>query len=187
MVELSLARSPRRVAWGTVITHYFGVELDRSKLPSSGCAPIGLGSLLASDPPEALDVFEERRDSARRTAIGLLLGHGSRLAMLEDGSSDAAELANDLAEVEGENARILAGDGGSDAPPPGSLASKVCAGYGTALPGEKRLGAAGGFRELDDDEEDRRKRRRDETKQATEERKAERRRCDGCRRFACLC
>jgi hypothetical protein len=56
-----------------------------------------------------------------------------------------------------------------------------------ATAGTTRAGAGGGFREVDDEEEARRKRARMESKQETESRKAEKRKCDFCKRFACIC
>lgn len=59
--------------------------------------------------------------------------------------------------------------------------------YSTAEEGASRYGLGGGFRERDDEEEARRKARALSEKAATETRKAERRRCAGCKRFACIC
>mmetsp|Transcript_36578 Transcript_36578/g.60580 ORF Transcript_36578/g.60580 Transcript_36578/m.60580 type:complete len:222 (+) Transcript_36578:103-768(+) len=59
--------------------------------------------------------------------------------------------------------------------------------YTTAEEGASRDGMGGGFHERDEEEEARRKTRAISEKAATETRKAERRRCAGCRRFACIC
>jgi len=60
-------------------------------------------------------------------------------------------------------------------------------GYSTAGDREKRTGEAGGFREFDDEEEVRRKRRAAEAAQEVAERKAERKKCEFCKRFSCIC
>lgn len=59
--------------------------------------------------------------------------------------------------------------------------------YSTAGDREKRTGEAGGFREFDDEEEVRRKRRAAEAAQEVAERKAERKKCEFCKRFSCIC
>lgn len=58
---------------------------------------------------------------------------------------------------------------------------------GTAAPGAKRMGEGGGFREIDDEENQRRKMRAMEAAREKEERKAERKKCAYCKRFACVC
>ena len=177
-------RASHRVRFSSVHVHWFAAQVDGSKLPTSGCAPVGLAQLLQSDPAEALEAYEARREGVRRSATGLLLGHGARLAMLAEASTDATELAD----LESENARLLSRDASDDpVAAPDSLGAKVAAGYGTAAPSEKRLGRGGGFSELDEEEESRRKLRAAQTKLQAEARKVERRRCEGCRRFACLC
>mmetsp|Transcript_26706 Transcript_26706/g.56110 ORF Transcript_26706/g.56110 Transcript_26706/m.56110 type:complete len:196 (-) Transcript_26706:659-1246(-) len=60
-------------------------------------------------------------------------------------------------------------------------------GYSTADRGAKRNGEGGGFREFDDEEDARRKRRAYEERMEKAERKAERKKCDFCKRFACIC
>ena len=59
--------------------------------------------------------------------------------------------------------------------------------FGTAGSNLKRTGEGGGFREFDADEDDRRKRRAIEERQEKESRKAEKKKCDYCKRFACIC
>ena len=53
--------------------------------------------------------------------------------------------------------------------------------------GEKRTGEAGGFREFDSSEDERRKRRALEERAAVAERKAERKKCEYCKRASCIC
>ena len=59
--------------------------------------------------------------------------------------------------------------------------------YGTVARDSKRTGEAGGFREYEQDEEERRKRRALQDRETTETRKAEKRKCEYCKRFACIC
>ena len=59
--------------------------------------------------------------------------------------------------------------------------------YSTAGRDMKRTGEAGGFREFDDEEEARRKRRAHEVAQEVAERKAEKKKCEFCKRFSCIC
>ena len=157
----------------------FQVELDGSKLPSSGCAPIGLGRE-TSGHAESLDEFESRRAGERRPVEKLLLGHGARLQLLE--GVDPVELST----LEAENAAIL--DADTDGPNDIHVAPAfTTTAYTTALPGDERAGVGHGFEERQEEEEVRRKRRQEEEKTATQVRKAEKRRCTGCKRFACIC
>jgi hypothetical protein len=140
--------------------------------------------------------FEGRRGALRRPVEQLLLGHGARLELLE--GVDPVELRA----LEEENEAILSaadrpwpkpelevdvdvqsspaadGEGG---------AAATTAPYTTAHPEDTRAGAGRGFEERQGEEEERRKRRHEDEKAATEARKAERRRCAGCKRFACIC
>ena len=167
----------KRVSFGNVITHMFAVDLDGTKLPTTGCAPIGLGEHLGSTSAEELDTFELRvrrgiAGAPRRSAAELLLGHGQRMEMLTNVNPE------ELAAVEEDNRNLLgstmaiplayrlmmdddedearAPDGSSLPPPADKQATAVF--YGTAQPGEKRTGRSGGFGEVDDDEEEQRKR-----------------------------
>ena len=58
--------------------------------------------------------------------------------------------------------------------------------YGTSG-GGKRTGEAGGFKEFDDAEDDRRKRRATEERAIVAERKAEKKKCEFCKRASCIC
>ena len=51
----------------------------------------------------------------------------------------------------------------------------------------KREGGGGGYKEYDDEEQSRRKQRKLDTKRDTDERKAEKKKCQYCKRFACIC
>jgi len=55
------------------------------------------------------------------------------------------------------------------------------------LAGQKRTGAAGGFIEFDQTEGERRKVRALEAQEAVRARKAEKKKCDVCHRFSCIC
>ena len=75
--------------------------------------------------------------------------------------------------------------------PTGSMTSKAVDGAhrppGMRQSGEKRTGEAGGFREFDSSEDERRKRRAMEERAAVAERKAERKKCEYCKRASCIC
>ena len=202
----SAAATQRRVRFSSVTTLTFDLVVDGSKLPSTGCAPLGLGHrLLARTDAEPLDEFESRRSALRRPAEGLLLGHVARLERLGDDLDTTV-----LAAVEKENAAIIGerfsslgpayggggdgdgGDGGDsgdgDINGLGNGAfGKLGQMYSTAEAGAERGGAGGGFAERQSEEEERRAARREEERAACLSRKAERRRCSGCRRFACIC
>ena len=51
----------------------------------------------------------------------------------------------------------------------------------------KREGGGGGYRDYDEEEARHRKARALEVKKHTEERKSEKRKCEVCKRFACIC
>ena len=83
----------RRVRFSSVVVYHFAVRLDASKLPTSGCAPLGLGALCEGDAEKlSVDEFEAARGSVRRSAAGLLLGHGARLALLSEADTEPSEL-----------------------------------------------------------------------------------------------
>ena len=193
----SAAATQRRVRFSSVTTLTFDLVVDGSKLPSTGCAPLGLGHrLLARSDAEPLDEFESRRSALRRPAEGLLLGHVARLERLGDDLDTTV-----LTAVEKENAAIIGerfssrgpaygggGDGDGDINGLGNGAfGKLGQMYSTAEAGAERGGAGGGFAERQSEEEERRAARREEERAACLSRKAERRRCSGCRRFACIC
>ena len=58
---------------------------------------------------------------------------------------------------------------------------------GMVAAGAKRTGQGGGFQEFNIEEEEQRKRRAMEDRQQKESRKAEKKKCAYCKRFACLC
>ena len=62
----------------------------------------------------------------------------------------------------------------------------LCAVKGTTA-GTKRLGEGGGFKEYDQEAEEQRKRRAMTEKAEKEQRKAEKKKCEWCKRFACVC
>jgi len=195
----------RRVRFSTITTYLFSSIVDGSKLPGSGCAPIGLGEPIGEAEPEHVDVFEGRRAMLRRPAEQLLLNHGARLALL-----DGVDL-KELKALEEENAAILdaeantrpvMGGAGShtvlsddlngllaEAGATGTVEAIATAmdGYSTAEAGDARAGVGHGFEERQTEEEVRRKRRLEDEKAATQARKVEKRRCAGCKRFACIC
>ena len=178
----SEVKRKQRVSFGDVVIHSFAVGLDGTKLPTTGCAPIGLGEHMGSSSAEALDSFEIRvrrgiAGAPRRSAAELLLGHGQRMEMLTNVDPE------ELAAVEEENRNILGATtaillqyrammdeeedetrapDGSSLPLPEDVASAkqaaTAVSYSTALAGEKRSGHGGGFSEVDSGEEELRKR-----------------------------
>jgi len=58
---------------------------------------------------------------------------------------------------------------------------------GSEIGNTSRSGAGGGFREMDDEEEARRKRRAVEERSEKEFRKAQKVKCEYCKRFSCIC
>jgi hypothetical protein len=72
-----------------------------------------------------------------------------------------------------------------------SAASAISAGGSCssayAAADEERTGLGGGFRERDEGAEGRRQARREQEAVSTQARKQANRRCDGCRRFSCIC
>jgi len=59
-------------------------------------------------------------------------------------------------------------------------------GFGSAG-SQLRSGEGGGFMEFVEEEDDRRKRRAYEASREKEERKAEKKKCEFCKRFSCIC
>ena len=53
--------------------------------------------------------------------------------------------------------------------------------------GTARLGEGGGFKEFDEQEDAQRKRRALDQQREKEERKAEKKKCQFCSRFSCIC
>jgi hypothetical protein len=170
------------------------MTLDSSKLPSDGLAPLGLG--LAIDEARehtTVDIFEQRL----RTGVHPIPASMRRQLAAAGDASNASHPTGELERIEAENVSLLsvplyACERDEEEMPVGSKraangALPPCASYTNAAPEDERTGAGGGFSEFDGEEEARRKQRALEQQQATEARKAERRRCAGCRRFACIC
>jgi len=179
--ELPAAKRLRRsVHYGAVVVRYFAVVCDGAKLPSDGVAPLGLGALQATE-SHSLDDYE-----ARQCAGVSQVPCADRLSRLSH--EDSAFVSA----VGSENAAILAQSMGAEEPVPdggGGSASgtPLHPGYTTAAEGDKRDGAGGGFSEVDPAEDELRQKRAAEARRQTAERKAERRRCPGCKRCACIC
>mmetsp|Transcript_55017 Transcript_55017/g.120005 ORF Transcript_55017/g.120005 Transcript_55017/m.120005 type:complete len:102 (-) Transcript_55017:535-840(-) len=70
-------------------------------------------------------------------------------------------------------------------PPCRPLVFRACISSGSFA--QAGVCSGGGFREFDDEEDARRKRRAYEERMEKAERKAERKKCDFCKRFACIC
>lgn len=168
----------------------FGLEdfeaartMGKDDPPAVGCG----GRVGSRQGVRRVDDFERR---------GLLVGYlGSEdpkaVALLESVEADNREIRNqnvttyerDLSYEE--ESAAAAGSGWTSLRTPSDKPSAPM--YTTAEEGASRDGLGGGFCERDDDEEARRKARALSEKAATETRKAERRRCAGCKRFACIC
>ena len=198
----------KHVSFGCVRIAEFAVTIDDSKLPHDGLAPLGLGELLQTLEYTNFEAYETSRSTSRRGVHhlddferrGLLLG---RLDETPDPEAvlalEACEEANrkirgqtvttyerdtDYEEettASGWSSRLRPDD--SD----GAARTRNKPSYTTAEEGASRDGLGGGFRERDEEEESRRKARALSEKAATDSRKAERRRCAGCKRYACIC
>ena len=192
-----------RISFGNVTVFHHERTLDDSKLPSDGMAPLGLGALLDTS-EHTLDKFESERRQARgpKMTDGALVFWDHMPPQLRGQLIGAS--AEDLEAVAQENSilirereqglteavvqEMLASGCTSDAPLNGeTYASNGAASYSTAAPDEARTGAGGGFCELDDGAEEQRRHRAEEEESRKRARKAERVRCTGCKRYACIC
>ena len=195
-------RDARRVRFSTVLIRTHEVILDGSKLPSDGCAPLGLGAPVG-ELIRSVDEHETQR------AAG---SPGVRLVSTEDRREAVGDDAAELYAVERLNQQIILQSCGAededdslslfesrecspdpfeaDQADPASGSESKRPGppaYSTAAPDAERTGHGGGYCELDEEAEEGRKRRALEAAAATETRKAEKRRCKSCKRFACIC
>ena len=177
----------------------FAMILDDSKLPHDGLSPLGLGQWQQTVESE----FEEFELARSRCGVrhlddferrGLLIGRLDDLDTQALADLEVVEAAN--REIRGHNVSFVFDDDleedGTDRWSSVSSASDKPAVsatplYSTAEDGASRDGKHGGFNEIDDEEEARRKLRALSEKSATETRKAEKRRCAGCKRYACIC
>ena len=194
-------RDARRVRFSNVVIRTHTVILDGSKLPSDGCAPLGLGAPVGEALTRSVDEHETQR------AAG---SPGVRLVSTEDRRDTVGDDAAELFALERNNQEIILQACGAQADDDSSslFESRECspetsfqadqAGssgsetpglstYSTAAADAERSGHGGGFCELDEEAEAGRKRRALDAAEATETRKAEKRRCKSCRRFACIC
>ena len=190
-------RDARRVRFGSVVIRTHEVILDGSKLPSDGCAPLGLGAPVG----EALTRSVEEHETQRATA-----SPGVRLVSTEERREAVGDDAAALYAIERRNQEIILNACGAQ-PDDDSFESCECSPgtsfqvdssdqvdrsgqqttYSTAAADAKRSGHGGGYCELDEEAEEGRKQRALEAAAATETRKAEKRRCRSCKRFACIC
>lgn len=197
----------KRVSFGRVSVAEFEVTLDDSKLPSDGLSPLGLGQFSRTQEFASFEEFESTRSSGVGSGVRHLDVSERRTALLGD-APDADALAA-LESVEEVNRRIrgqtvttydpddedesasAVGSGAAAHAGWASLRKRSAASdvvmYATAEEGARRDGLGGGFCELDEEEDSRRKARALSERAATEARKAEKRRCAGCRRYACIC
>ena len=192
-------RDARRVRFSTVLIRTHEVILDGSKLPSDGCAPLGLGAPVG----ELIRSVEEHETQRAAGSPGV------RLVSTEDRREAVGDDAAELYAVERLNQQIILQSCGAededdslslfesradpfeaDQADPASGSESKRPGppaYSTAAPDAERTGHGGGYCELDEEAEEGRKRRALEAAAATETRKAEKRRCKSCKRFACIC
>jgi hypothetical protein len=183
--QREMGAQPRRVSFGSVSIKSHEMILDGSKLPSDGLAPLGLGDLVG-ETVRSVEEHEAQRSSDGSSA-------GVRHVSTEQRRDAVGHDASALLALERANREIIQqaedGDGGGW----GSLVSTAPSTdigptrYSTAAPDERRTGHSGGFCEVDEEAEARRKQRALDAAAATATRKAERRRCSECKRFACLC
>ncbi|KAL1503559.1 hypothetical protein AB1Y20_012037 [Prymnesium parvum] len=178
------------VSFGGVTVHLHARAIDRSKLPSDGVAPLGLGAKLHTEEYADLDQFDRSRRAASTAR------HGAELRLwFHVPPSLRCELlaecsAEELAAVAEENASILGIDEAprdAAAPQPLGAARGDGVRYSNAKATDAREGVCGAFSEVQPEENERRRKRAHEELQLKEQRKAERRKCVGCHRYACIC
>ena len=203
------------VTFGGVVVHSHARIIDGSKLPSDGLVPLGLGKLIHTEEHSSIEAFDEDArliKQHRAESDGLILWFHIpppvRIELLPEDESENGAL---LIEVERENAEILRakseslsdtaslfkreGDdmgSGEEGHQAGlkrpSANADLPPQYSTASAGEKRTGIAGGFCEVALEEEaTRRRERAAEDQRRKLARKAERAKCKGCHRYACIC
>lgn len=103
------------VTFGGVTVHRHARVIDRSKLPSDGVAPLGLGQRIATENYSSLDQFEVyKRESCKRKegSTMMLWFHVPpelRCELLEEFSS-----AHELEDIARENAGLLETQGRAD-------------------------------------------------------------------------
>jgi len=193
------------VTFGGVTVHLHTRTVDSGKLPSDGVAPLGLGARVSTEEHTTIEDFEEHRRSRRDTNDPLVLWFhippAMRCELLEDDCS-----ASELEAVARENAALLTerqersessfatGSASSETDSASSDLEREATRdveqlvqYGTVRAGEKRDGVCGAFSEVQPEEEERRKQRALEAQSQKERRRAERKKCAGCHRFACIC
>ena len=198
-------RDARRVRFGDVVINAHTVILDGSKLPSDGCAPLGLGAPVGEALTRSVDEHETQR-AAGSPGVRLVSTEDRREAVRDE--CEAAELFA----VERLNQEIILSACGAqpeddttsifesrecspdpfeaDQAGPASGSDSERSGlptYSTAAADAERSGHGGGYCEVDEEAEEGRKRRALDAAAATETRKAEKRRCKSCKRFACIC
>ena len=193
-------RPRKRLSFGSVQLWHFAVILDDSKLPHDGLSPLGLGELQSAD-EFMLEEYELARASTRRGVRhvddferrGLLVGYLDQIDERALAALEVVEAAN--RQIRGQNVTTYErvdeegqeADSTWDSLRRDDKPTAVKPPYTTADEGASRDGVGGGFHERDEDAEVRRKARALADKAATDSRKAERRRCAGCKRYACIC
>jgi hypothetical protein len=192
-------RDARRVRFSNVVIRTHAVVLDGSKLPSDGCAPLGLGAPVG-ELTRSVDEHETQR-AAGSPGVRLVSTEDRREAVGDDAELFAVEQLNQQiilnacgAQAEDDSSSIFESRECSPDPfevdqagPASGSEPERLPTYSTAAADAKRSGHGGGYCEVDEEAEERRKRRALDAAAATETRKAEKRRCKSCKRFACIC
>ena len=193
------------VTFGGVTVHCHARVVDGSKLPSDGAAPLGLGRRTSIEEHTSLEEFEKVKRSSRDEVGELVLwfhippemrrrylldSDGGSSEEIEAISRENALILRQREREEGESAFAQVEDSGESTSfqrmrPNTDMHRELR--YSTAQVGDKREGACGAFSEVQPEETERRKQRAIEAQAQKELRKAERKKCAGCHRFACIC
>ena len=194
-------RDARRVRFSNVVIRTHEVVLDGSKLPSDGCAPLGLGAPVDTL-TRSVDEHETQR-AAGSPGVRLVSTEDRREAVGDDAELFAVERLNQQiilhacgAQADDDSTSIFESRECSPNPFEADQTETASSSeserpglptYSTAAADAKRSGHGGGYCEVDEEAEEGRKRRALDAAAATETRKAEKRRCKSCKRFACIC
>jgi len=146
--------------------HWYAAGLDMTKLPSDGEAPIGLGTLIATEVRD-IDDWENERVAMRKFTRFLYIGRAARRARLIAAGVPKA----DLDDIARENASWL-----SESHTQLAAATKSSNEHAAASTTneEARAGAGGGFPDLGEAAADCRRERMDQRMSCEQRRKRQR-------------
>lgn len=193
-----------RVTFGGVTCFNHERILDGSKLPSDGRVPLGLGGLVCTEEHSSIEDFEEavrlrKQDGDSEMVLWFHVPPSARTGLL---ARDLQENLEELTALEKENADILLSKSDSKVDmlerreghrdevshKRSRVEVVIPPQYSTAREGDERTGAGGGFCEVALEQEAARRRQLAESENLKKEaRKADRKKCMGCHRFACIC